>query len=377
MAEVYVVMACTGGPGPKGVSAFLVPADAPGLLREEGREDGDARLAHGRDDHGGHTIPAANLIGQEGQGFRCAMSALDSGRITIGAISVGLSQAALDVASAYARQREQFGKPIIDFQGVGFMLADMAIHRAGPADGPQGRLASTMGAPTARSPRWPCAATDCAMSVTTDAIQALGGYGYTREYPVERYLRDAKITQIFEGTNQIQRPRSRVTSSEAITSGDGRPPTAILRRSCCPVGPAPRGQRGGQAGRCDSLPGWRRHAAPREPSTMKLCPICGSTYGDRVDFCFQDGAPLVAVLRPTAAGDAPATPGGPLRPGQRGGPAAGPAARSREPGEAFRATDLPRARPPASVATPRGPTLVDDAEEAPTEALSDRGRGRR
>ena len=207
-ADVYVVMARTGGPGPKGVSAFLVPADAPGLSFGKKEEKMGMRASPTvemiMEDI---RIPAANLIGQEGQGFRCAMSALDSGRITIGAISVGISQAALDVASAYACQREQFGKPIIDFQGVGFMLADMAIqteqarlmvHKAAWLRD-HGRPYSAVAAMAK------CAATDCAMSVTTDAIQALGGYGYTREYPVERYLRDAKITQIFEGTNQIQR----------------------------------------------------------------------------------------------------------------------------------------------------------------------------
>ena len=132
-ADVYVVMARTGGPGPKGVSAFLVPADAPGLSFGKKEEKMGMRASPTvemiMEDI---RIPAANLIGQEGQGFRCAMSALDSGRITIGAISVGISQAALDVASAYACQREQFGKPIIDFQGVGFMLADMAIQTDRP-----------------------------------------------------------------------------------------------------------------------------------------------------------------------------------------------------------------------------------------------------
>jgi hypothetical protein len=135
------------------------------------------------------------------------MSALDSGRITIAAISVGLAQAALDVAADYATKRRQFGKAIIDFQGVGFMLADMAVrveqarllvHKAAWLRD-HGRPYSHVAAMAK------CAATDCAMAVTTDAVQVLGGYGYTREYPVERYMRDAKVMQIVEGTNQVQR----------------------------------------------------------------------------------------------------------------------------------------------------------------------------
>jgi alkylation response protein AidB-like acyl-CoA dehydrogenase len=135
------------------------------------------------------------------------MAALDSGRITIGAVAVGLSQAALDVAAPYAKQRRAFGQPIIEHQGVGFMLANMAIQIEGA------RLLvhkaawlRDQGLPYSHvAAMAKCAATDCAMAVTTDAVQVLGGYGYTREYPVERYLRDAKVMQIVEGTNQIQR----------------------------------------------------------------------------------------------------------------------------------------------------------------------------
>ena len=207
-ADLYVVMARTGGPGPKGVSAFLVPGDTPGLSFGKKEEKMGLRssptvevvLESVR-------VPASNRVLEEGEGFRVAMSALDSGRITIGAISVGLSQAALDVAADYATKRRQFGKAIIDFQGVGFMLADMAIqieqarllvHKAAwlrDAGRPYSHVAAMA----------KCAATDCAMSVTTDAVQVLGGYGYTREYPVERFMRDAKVMQIVEGTNQIQR----------------------------------------------------------------------------------------------------------------------------------------------------------------------------
>jgi alkylation response protein AidB-like acyl-CoA dehydrogenase len=152
-------------------------------------------------------IPAANLLGSEGDGFKVAMSALDSGRITIGAISVGIAQAALDTSAAYACQRKQFKKAIIDFQGVGFMLADMAcriesarllVHKAAglrDAEKPYSHIAAMA----------KCVATDASVAVSTDAVQVLGGYGYTREYPVERYMRDAKVMQIVEGTNQVQR----------------------------------------------------------------------------------------------------------------------------------------------------------------------------
>ncbi|MEC7948534.1 MAG: acyl-CoA dehydrogenase family protein [Myxococcota bacterium] len=207
-ADVYVVMARTGGAGPKGVSAFLVPAGAAGLSFGKKEEKMGLRasptvevvLEDVR-------VPASNRVLAEGEGFRIAMSALDSGRITIAAISVGLAQAALDVAVDYATQRRQFNKAIIDFQGVGFMLADMAIRIE------QARLLvhkaawlRDHGRPyTHVAAMAKCAATDCAMAATTDAVQVLGGYGYTREYPVERFMRDAKVMQIVEGTNQIQR----------------------------------------------------------------------------------------------------------------------------------------------------------------------------
>jgi alkylation response protein AidB-like acyl-CoA dehydrogenase len=207
-ADIYVVMARTGGPGPKGVSAFLVPAGTEGLSFGKKEEKMGLRASPTVEVVlEAVRVPATNRILGEGEGFRVAMSALDSGRITIAAISVGLSQAALDVAADYATKRRQFGKAIIDFQGVGFMLADMAVkieqarllvHKSAWLRD-QGRPYSHIAAMAK------CAATDCAMSVTTDAVQVLGGYGYTREYPVERFMRDAKVMQIVEGTNQIQR----------------------------------------------------------------------------------------------------------------------------------------------------------------------------
>lgn len=208
LADVYVVMARTGGAGPRGVSAFLVPGDAPGLsFGKKERKMGMRASPTVEVVLEGVRIPAENLIREEGFGFTVAMAALDSGRITIGATSVGICQAALDAAGDYAVQRKQFDTPIIDFQGVGFMLADMAcrtetarllVHKAA-----QMKDAGASFSKTAAMAK--VVATDASMAVTTDAVQVFGGYGYTREYPVERYMRDAKVMQIVEGTNQIQR----------------------------------------------------------------------------------------------------------------------------------------------------------------------------
>lgn len=207
-ADLYVIMARTGGEGAGGVSAFLVPGDTPGLSFGKKEEKMGLRASPTTEIVlEGARVPAENLLAGEGLGFRIAMSALDSGRITIGSTSVGIAQAALDVAAAYACTRKQFNQPIIDFQGVGFMLADMAckvetarlLVRKAAWLKDQG-LAFSETAAMAK-----CVATDTAMAVTTDAVQVLGGYGYTREYPVERMMRDAKVMQIVEGTNQVQR----------------------------------------------------------------------------------------------------------------------------------------------------------------------------
>ena len=154
-------------------------------------------------------VPAENLVGEEGKGFRASMRALDLNRPTIGAQSVGLAQGALDACVAYAKERKQFKKSISEFQGVQFMLADMAMQieaaralvyecaRAGDVgDWKRLNVLASMAK---------CVGSDMAMKVTTDAVQIFGGYGYTMDYPVERMMRDAKLTQIFEGTNQIQR----------------------------------------------------------------------------------------------------------------------------------------------------------------------------
>jgi alkylation response protein AidB-like acyl-CoA dehydrogenase len=155
----------------------------------------------------GALIEADRLIGAEGQGLTIAFSALDSGRLGIAAVATGLAQAALDTAVDYAHQRSTFGRRIIDHQGLGFLLADMAAAvdtaRATYLDAARRRDA---GRPYSRQASVAkLVATDAAMRVTTDAVQVLGGYGYTRDFPVERYMREAKVMQIFEGTNQIQR----------------------------------------------------------------------------------------------------------------------------------------------------------------------------
>jgi alkylation response protein AidB-like acyl-CoA dehydrogenase len=208
VADVYVVMARTGGEGARGVSAFLVPGDAPGL--SFGRKERKMGLRASPTVEvvlEGVRVPASARIAEEGMGFTLAMTALDSGRITIAATAVGLAQASLDVAGRYATQRRQFGKPIGEFQGVGFMLADMAckietarmlVHKAAwlkDQGRPFGKIAAMA----------KVVATDAGMDVTTDAVQVLGGYGYCKDHPVERFMRDAKVMQIVEGTNQIQR----------------------------------------------------------------------------------------------------------------------------------------------------------------------------
>ncbi len=208
VAQTMVLMARTGEPGTKGVSTFILEKGMPGL--KMGKREKKMGLSSS------HTmeivlenvkVPAANLIGKEGEGFKVAMNALNGGRITIAAAAMGLSKGALEVATAHAKEREQFGKSIGEFQGVGFMLADMAAQIAA------GDLLVQKAARLrdegkdfsfdASIAKMFC--TDTAMRVTTDAVQILGGSGYTREFPVERFMREAKVMQIFEGTNQIQR----------------------------------------------------------------------------------------------------------------------------------------------------------------------------
>jgi butyryl-CoA dehydrogenase len=193
----------------KGVTAFLVEKGTPGFTvgkkeRKLGIRASPTVALHFTD----CAIPAEQRLGAEGEGFKIAMKTLDLTRPATGSMAVGIAQAALDAAVAYARERHQFGQPIAAFQGIQFMLADMAMavhgsrlmvhHCARQVD--VGIMDNTLEASMAK-----CFAGDAAMKVTIDAVQVFGGYGYTREYPVERYMRDAKIMQIYEGTNQIQR----------------------------------------------------------------------------------------------------------------------------------------------------------------------------
>jgi alkylation response protein AidB-like acyl-CoA dehydrogenase len=208
-ADLYLVMARTqAGRNSGGVSCFIVEKGTPGFSfgkseRKMGLHASPTRELLFQD----CSIPASNRIGNEGQGFKIAMASLDSGRINIGAIAIGVAQAAFEVARDYAGTRQQFGHPIGSFQAIQFLLADMMMkieaarllvyEAAYKLD--EGQDAS-MYAAMAK-----CFATDAAMEITTNAVQVLGGAGYVRDYPVERYMRDVKVAQIFEGTNQIQR----------------------------------------------------------------------------------------------------------------------------------------------------------------------------
>ncbi len=209
-SEFYTVMAVTDpGARAKGISAFVVEKSDEGVsfgaperkLGIKGSPTREVYLDKVR-------IPADRMIGAEGTGFETAMRTLDHTRVTIAAQAVGIAQGALDHALHYAAERTQFGKPIADFQGLQFMLADMGMKIEAArqltyaAAGRSERNAEDL---TFFGAAAKCFASDVAMAVTVDAVQILGGYGYTRDYPVERMMRDAKITQIYEGTNQVQR----------------------------------------------------------------------------------------------------------------------------------------------------------------------------
>ena len=208
VADFYNVFCRTGGAGSRGISTLLVPADTAGVVAQPPEKKMGLRSSPTTqivfDDV---RVPADRLLGSEGDGFRIAMSALDGGRLDISACAVGVAQAALDVATTYARDRKQFGQSIIDFQGVSFLLADMATQvaaaRALYLDAARRRDAGAAYSKEASMAKLFC--TDMAMRVTTDAVQVLGGAGYTQDFPVERYMREVKVMQIFEGTNQIQR----------------------------------------------------------------------------------------------------------------------------------------------------------------------------
>uniref|UniRef100_UPI000D19AC28 acyl-CoA dehydrogenase family protein n=1 Tax=Streptomyces carpinensis TaxID=66369 RepID=UPI000D19AC28 len=215
VSEYYTVMAVTDpDKRSKGISAFVVEKSDVGVsfgapekkLGIKGSPTREVYLDNVR-------IPADRMIGEEGTGFATAMKTLDHTRITIAAQALGIAQGALDYAKGYVKERKQFGRPIADFQGIQFMLADMAMKISAAraltyqAAAASERVAAGGGdeALTYQGAAAKCFASDVAMEVTTDAVQLLGGYGYTRDYPVERMMRDAKITQIYEGTNQVQR----------------------------------------------------------------------------------------------------------------------------------------------------------------------------
>ncbi|MGV0643891.1 acyl-CoA dehydrogenase family protein [Mycolicibacterium sp. XJ879] len=207
LADFYTLFARTGE-GPRGISCFLVPGDLPGLSFGKPEEKMGLHAVPTTSAFYDHAhIEAERLIGAEGQGLQIAFSALDSGRLGIAAVATGLAQAALDEAVKYANERTTFGRKIIDHQGLGFLLADMAAAvasaRATYLDAARRRDLDQPYSQQASIAK--LVATDAAMKVTTDAVQVFGGVGYTRDYRVERYMREAKITQIFEGTNQIQR----------------------------------------------------------------------------------------------------------------------------------------------------------------------------
>ena len=209
IADVYIIFAVTDkSKGLKGISAFIVPKDTPGLSSGTHENKMGIRTSNTSDLFMDNVrVPAKNMLGEEGTGYKLAMKTLDLGRPFNGIQAVGIAQRALDEAVAYAKERVTFGKPIIKHQAIQFMLADMdikvetarqmVIHCLQKAE---------KGLPYSREAAIAkCYAGDIAMQVTTDAVQILGGYGYSREYPVEKLMRDAKIYQIFEGTNQIQR----------------------------------------------------------------------------------------------------------------------------------------------------------------------------
>ena len=210
-SSYYTVMAVTDPDAPRGsrMTAFVVEASDPGfsvgaLERKLGIKGSPTRELYFEQCR----IPGDRVVGKPGEGLKIALHTLDHTRVTIGAQAVGIAAGALAAATAYVKERRQFGKAISEFQGVQFMLADMAmkleaarqlVYRAAAASERSEESLSFLGAAAK------CFASDAAMEITTDAVQLFGGYGYTRDYPVERMMRDAKITQIYEGTNQIQR----------------------------------------------------------------------------------------------------------------------------------------------------------------------------
>jgi alkylation response protein AidB-like acyl-CoA dehydrogenase len=208
VADFYKVMARTSDDGGRGISCFLVPADAPGLSADTPEDKmGLMSSVTATMLFDQVRVPAERRLGDEGQGLAIALAGLDSGRLGIAAVATGVAQGALDVAVHYAKEREAFGKRIIEHEGLAFLLADMeaAVTSARATYLHAARLRDAGRRFSRQASVAKMIATDNAMKVTTDAVQVLGGAGYTKDFPVERYMRETKVMQIFEGTNQIQR----------------------------------------------------------------------------------------------------------------------------------------------------------------------------
>ncbi|WP_374553124.1 acyl-CoA dehydrogenase family protein [Aquitalea pelogenes] len=207
--DVLVVMARTGGPGPKGVSAFVVPANAPGVQygKKEKKMGWNSQPTRAIT-FDNVEIPAGNLLGEEGMGFAYAMKGLDGGRINIATCAVGTAQAALSAAQRYVQERQQFGQPLADFQTVQFRLADMLTELVAARQ--MVRLAAFKLDSGSTDASAYCAmakrfATDLSFNVANNALQLFGGYGYLKDFPLERHVRDARVHQILEGTNEVMR----------------------------------------------------------------------------------------------------------------------------------------------------------------------------
>ena len=209
LAEIMVVFALTDPDrGPRGLSAVVVPANTPGIRVTKVEDKMGQRASNTVElTFENVRVPQTNLLGKRGRGFPIALNTLDFGRSGVAALSVGLARTALEHATAFAKEREQFGAPIIANQGISFMLADMAmkVEAARLLTWQAAWLADTGARATGKSAMAKCFASDVAMDVATCAVQILGGNGYMRDYPVEKLMRDAKLLQIYEGTNQIQR----------------------------------------------------------------------------------------------------------------------------------------------------------------------------
>ncbi|MGJ9385440.1 acyl-CoA dehydrogenase [Salipaludibacillus sp. CF4.18] len=209
VADTYIVFAKTDvSKGSKGISAFVVEKSSPGLIvlpkeKKMGLHGSNTTPLSFEDCQ----VPVENLLGEEGDGFSIAMANLNAGRIGIAAQALGIAEGALDLAVKYAKERKQFGKPIGEMQGVAFKLAEMAtsVEAAKLLVYQAANMRSRGLSPIKEAAMAKLFASDTAMKVSTDAVQIFGGYGYTKDYPVERFFRDAKVTQIYEGTNEIQR----------------------------------------------------------------------------------------------------------------------------------------------------------------------------